>query len=337
MSGISSIFVGKNANLKLRSADIWIIFGASLVSVLFIFLVLAQEPAILKIKVGIFAAVLIAGITLSFLYFFHRRMRRVRVQLYQTLQVLENFDIDEPTSVKFEPSPYAAFNELNEYLSEMINRIRQHYQANKQFTANAAHELQTPLSVIKGHIELLLQSSRLGEKEIKTLGVILQNTNRLARLNSALILLSKIEHQRFSDFRKVNINRVTDEVLNNFQDLIKIQNLTVNKQYEDQLEVEMSATLAEIMVANLVQNAIRHNILDGWMNIVIKSDTFCVINSGKVLTVKPRALLKRFRRETNVEESLGLGLSIVQRICDHSELALDYQHEEGVHTLTIKF
>ncbi len=310
---------------------------AATFSVLFILLVFAGEPLMIRLKVGVFALMLILGISIAFLYFFRRRMKRVRVQLYQTLQVLENFDIDEPTSVKFKPSPYHAFNELNEYLSEMINRIRQHYQANKQFTANAAHELQTPLSVIKGHIELLLQSSRLGEREIKTLGVILQNTNRLARLNSALILLSKIEHQRFADFRKVKINRVTDEVLKNFQDLIEIQNLTVRKRYETTLEVEMSATLAEIMVANLLQNAIRHNILDGWIEIVIKSDHFCVINSGKVLQVKPRLLLKRFRRETDVEESLGLGLSIVQRICDHSEFELDYQHDNGVHTLTVKF
>ncbi|GJM35944.1 MAG: hypothetical protein DHS20C18_49450 [Saprospiraceae bacterium] len=264
-------------------------------------------------------------------------MKKIRAQLFQTLEVLEHFDIDEPTPVKFEKSPYSAFNELNDYLLELINRVRKHYQANKQFTSNAAHELQTPLSVIKGHIELLLQSKRLGEKEIKTLGIILQNTNRLARLNSALILLSKIEHHRFADFKKVNLNRITYDVLNNFQDLIEIQHLHVRTNDNLNLEVEMSATLAEIMIANLIQNAIRHNNSNGWINIVIKKGKLCVINSGKVLEIEPRKLLKRFRRETNVEESLGLGLSIVQRICDHSGFSLDYQHEAGVHTLSVKF
>jgi len=73
---------------------------------------------------------------------------------------------------------------------------------------NASHELQTPLAIIKGHVELLLNSPQFKEKEIGSLGVILQNTNRLSRLNHALILLSKIEHNRYSDFETIEIKQV---------------------------------------------------------------------------------------------------------------------------------
>ena len=143
-----------------------------------------------------------------------RRIKIIRNQLYQIFETLEEFDVDEPQKVKFDESPFPIFNELNEYLIELIERIRGNYQANKQFTQNASHELQTPLAIIKGHVELLLQSPRIGEKEIESLAVVLQNTNRLSKLNSALILLSKIEHQRFSDEKqkafKVKLNVESD-------------------------------------------------------------------------------------------------------------------------------
>ncbi|MEL6926374.1 MAG: histidine kinase dimerization/phospho-acceptor domain-containing protein, partial [Bacteroidota bacterium] len=155
----------------------------------------------------------------------YQRIKIIRAQLYQILQTLEEFDVDEPRKVAFDPSPFPIFNELNEYLIELIDRIRNNYQANKQFTQNASHELQTPLAVIKGHVELLLQSPNLRQKEIESLGIVMQNTNRLARLNSALILLSKIEHQRFGDTEQVDFTKVSKEVLHNFKDLIEIQEL----------------------------------------------------------------------------------------------------------------
>jgi len=290
---------------------------ALIVAITFIFLAFPPEyqpNAALAISVPL----LVLGI--GFRLITRQRIQIIRNQLYQILQTLEEFDVDEPSKVAFEESPFPIFNELNEYLIELIDRIRGNFhQANKQFTQNASHELQTPLAIIKGHIEILLQSPRMAEKEFESLAVVLQNTNRLSRLNSALILLSKIEHQR------------------NFKDHIQIQEIVVKKSYQADFEVEMSQTLAEILIANLIQNAIRYNDEEsGEIFIQMDAKQFSMSNPGKTLAVAPKQLFKRFKRESEVEESLGLGLSIVKRICDQSDLTIDYTNKDNWHTLTVK-
>ena len=265
-----------------------------------------------------------------------QRIKIIRNQLFQIFETLEEFDVDEPKKVEFGESPFPIFNELNEYLIEMIERIRGNYQANKQFTQNASHELQTPLAIIKGHVELLLQSPRIGEKEIESLAILLQNTNRLSKLNSTLILLSKIEHQRFSDTEIIDFEKIVEQVLKNFKDLISIQEIKIEKNFIGKFEIEMSETLAEILVANLVQNAIRHNIEDdGFIKIKISTNQFSISNLGLPPKIPTAALFKRFKRDSPVEESLGLGLSIIKRICEQSDLDIQYGFEKGIHQLTI--
>ncbi|MFK7772883.1 MAG: sensor histidine kinase [Saprospiraceae bacterium] len=283
--------------------------------------------------VVIFPALVLA---IGFRMVTYHRIQLIKNQLFQILETLEEFDVDEPKKVSFEESPFSIFNELNVYLIELINRVRKNYQANKQFTQNASHELQTPLAVIKGHVEILLQSPRIGEKEIESLAIVLQNTTRLSKINSALILLSKIEHQRFSDTIKVNFQKTTEEILKNFKDLISIQEIQIEKNYSGNFEVEMSETLAEILLANLIQNAIRHNIENGFIKVEIKDHEFSISNSGVPPKMVTESLFKRFKRDSEVEESLGLGLSIVKRICEQSTLNIIYSFQNGTHQLTLK-
>lgn len=273
---------------------------------------------------------------LGFWIITYQRIKIIRGQLYQILQTLEEFDMDEPGNVSFEKSPSPMFNELNEYLVELVSRVRKNFRANKQFTQNASHELQTPLAVIKGHVEILLQSPNIGEKEIKSLALVLQNTNRLSKLNSALILLSKIEHQRFPDSEYVSFSEITEEVFHNFKDLLDIQGLELKRNIQGDFQVEMSKTLAEILVANLVQNAIRYNLSGGYIEVSMASDLFMITNPGKDLKADPMTLFNRFKRESNIEESLGLGLSIVKRICDQHTLKLSYTNPKGFHTIKIE-
>ncbi len=293
-------------------------------------------PAGFYIKAILMVLIPLLILAVGFRIITYQRIQIIRNQLYQIFHRLEEFDVDEPQKVAFEKSPFPIFNELNEYLIELINRIRSDYQANKQFTQNASHELQTPLAIIKGHVELLLQSPNIGEKEIESLAAVLQNTNRLSKLNSALILLSKIEHQRFVDTEMVDFEKLTDDLLQNFYDLIKIQGIRVYKKNAASFVVEMSVTLAEILVANLLQNAIRHNIENGSIDINIEARSFTITNSGNPLKESPDNLFKRFKRSTNVEESLGLGLSIAKRICDQSGLDISYLQEGGEHSLRIQ-
>ncbi len=292
-------------------------------------------PSDFYAEAAFLAMVPLTVLAIGFRVITYQRIKTIRNQLYQILETLEQFDVDEPKKVQFEKSPFPIFNELKEYLIELIDRIRAHYQANKQFTQNASHELQTPLAIIKGHVEILLQSPNIGEKEIESLAIVLQNTNRLSKLNSALILLSKIEHQRFGDTQKLDFTNVSIEVLKNFHDLIYIQELTIKKDFREPFEVEMSETLAEILIANLVQNAIRHNIENGFIEIKVDANSFTISNPGKALNVSTETLFKRFKKESDSDESLGLGLSIIRRICEQSGLDVFYDCKGELHVLRI--
>ncbi len=304
---------------------------ASLVGVILVYFLL-PEDYFAKALLCIAIPLIVLGIGFRIITF--QQIRKIRNQLYQIIQTLEEFDLDEPTKVKFEKSPFPIFNELNEYLVELINRVRSNYIANKQFTQNASHELQTPLAIIKGYIEILLQSPRLGEKDIESLAIILQNTNRLSKLNAALILLSKIENQRFGESELVSFKVVLNDILKNFKDLIEIQELDISINIHEDFEVEMSSILAEILIANLVQNAIRHN-ESNFITIEIGKSFFKISNLGKELTISTKSLFKRFKRQSDKEESLGLGLSIVKRICEQNDLNLKYNHDHGRHTISI--
>jgi len=290
-----------------------------------------------------FKAIIILGgfpllvLGLSFRLITQHRVRLLRTQLQQIISTLEQFDVEEPEKVVFQKSPFNLFNELNENILELIEHIRSNYQANRQFTQNASHELQTPLAIIKGHVELLFNSPRLKEKEIESLGVIMQNTNRLSKLNHALILLSKIENNRYSDFEKINIQEIIQDILTNFKDLINLQEIEIEEIYYNDLVIDMSETLAEILFANLFSNAIRYNVADGFIRIKIEDQTVAITNAGEILTVPTESLFKRFKRESTVEESLGLGLSIVKRICDSHDIDIQYIHQHGLHKIVLTF
>ena len=121
------------------------------------------------------------------------------------------------------------------------------------------------------------------------------------------------------------------------QQLLQLQEIEVEKSYANPISIEMSTTLAEILFANLFQNAIRYNVEEGFIKIKIDKQTVTIANPGEELDVLPETLFKRFKRQSDVEESLGLGLSIVKRICELYEIEVKYLHQAGLHQLVLKF
>jgi signal transduction histidine kinase len=263
--------------------------------------------------------------------------KRDRVVVYQLTRVLRTFDAHEHVTlagIPFFPGDRA----IERPLKEIIRRLQANYQANKQFTQNTSHELQTPLAIIKGNIEMLLQSEKLTKGEVSALGTILKQTNRLSRLNSGLALLAKIETQGFSDDEPVDLQATAEDVIEHFSDLIQARHIEIRRRFRSELRVLMSASLAEIMLANLVQNAIRHNVPEkSYVDLRIDEGTLWITNPGATLDEEPETLFERFKRHSAKEDSLGLGLSIVQHICERYEFDLAYLYRDGLHTLRIQF
>ncbi len=286
-----------------------------------------------------FLAVVLAPLTVlavSFRLITQTRIRRIRDQLTTIIETLREFEVDNGDTVHFSTSSFNVINRLNRQLLDLIEQARANFQTKKQFTQNASHELQTPLAIIKGHVETLLQSSNLGDEEMKSLAIVLQNTNRLSKISSALILLSKIEQQRFSDEKEVNFSELTQRVLALFRDMIELKGISVVRIGHPAFRATMSEALAEILLTNLIHNAIRHNLAQGGsIQIEAQDHTFTISNTGRPLRSDPAEMFLRFHRESDSEESLGLGLSIVERICKTHQLRVTYSYIKDRHVIQL--
>lgn len=103
----------------------------------------------------------------------------------------------------------------------MTDKIYNDYVNMKEFTENAAHEMQTPIAVVLSKLELLLQDTNLKEEQEQS---ILQSTKALgqsSKLNKNLLLLAKIENNQFETTEESNLEEVTKKYLQFFDEFIK--------------------------------------------------------------------------------------------------------------------
>ncbi len=99
----------------------------------------------------------------------------------------------------------------------------------------------------------------------------------------------------------------------------------------------MNDSLADILLSNIILNAIKHNFPGGMIRIDLNENAFIVSNSGDKPKLKPGELFERFKKESTSPESLGLGLSIVKTICDSYGFDVSYHFKDGIHVVKITF
>lgn len=179
---------------------------------------------------------------------------------YDTIEKISKYDVNSHESFSLNQSDIKEFDDLNKVMVKMTDRIQNDYVNLKEYIENASHEIQTPLAIINSKMELLLQSGDLKEKQYKTVADAYEAVNRLSRLNKTLILLAKIENRQFPESKAVNPAEMIDLQLENLEDLIHAKKIKVTKHMEEEATIRMNPYLAEIMLINLIKNALRHNI-----------------------------------------------------------------------------
>lgn len=256
---------------------------------------------------------------------------------YKTLGSLDQYQIQKHETLTFEKQEITEFDQLNLAVTHLTDRIAEAYQNLKEFTENAAHEIQTPLAVILSKIEGLFQDETLSESQLVTLMGVSEAANRLGRLNQALLLLTKIENRQFlAGSEPINLVPIINAKLGDLEDLISQRNIRIEMDVEPTGPVIHQA-LAEILVNNLLTNAIRHNVVNGKIIIILRQGILSVKNTGKMLTSNPEQLFERFRKESVSSGSLGLGLALVKTICEVNGQQLKYEIDNEWHVLTVSW
>lgn len=256
---------------------------------------------------------------------------------YKTLSELNKYEIKNHEQHKFIPEKTLEFNQLNTALNKMMEKIYSDYVQQKEFTENASHEMQTPLAVVKANLSLLMQSPHLKEDEMNRLQTIENTIKKLSSLNKALILLSKIENNQFSESETIQVKSVVSKIADNFIDVIHSKNISLHLHLDQDISTKMNPTLAEILITNLLQNAIRHNTENGQITIELKENSLIISNTGNPLTIPEEQLFMRFKKNDASKESLGLGLSIVNCIAKSYGFDINYSYINSSHCFKVVF
>src|SRR3984957_15557394 len=258
----------------------------------------------------------------------------------RTLRVIQSFDLKQKEPVRLPATRTSEFRELNEFLKKMTEQAQDDYQSLKEFTENASHELQTPTAIIRGKLDLLIESDIRDEQAI----LIAETQNaleRLSRIHSSLTLLTKLENHEYEANTTVCISQLTRETLNSFEELIQLKSLTLLTTIAEKIYVPLHPSLADLLLTNLIGNAIRHNVPPGEENGLIRvsltRDGLIVVNTGRQPQVPTAELFERFKKGNSGSDSIGIGLAIVRQICDLSHFTIDYQYRDGFHCLAVGF
>ena len=256
---------------------------------------------------------------------------------YRTLGKLKNYKIESEQQLDFEKTDIDEFNNLNNTISALTRRNQQAYQAQKEFTENASHEMQSPLAVMQGKTELLMQTSPLTEEQASLISDLTAAGLRMNRLNRSLLLLSKIDNNQFPEKEQVDLTDLLRHAIDQYTNALAQKELSLSVDNPVRVNLTANRTLLETMLGNLLSNAIRHNVQGGKIEIAVTPEDLAIRNSGRPTALNPDKLFRRFQKQGGDVNSTGLGLEIVKKICDLNGYPIRYEFANGLHQFSIHF
>jgi signal transduction histidine kinase len=255
---------------------------------------------------------------------FHILLRELRL-----FNLIDNKDIPQiSTSID-------EFRELNQAVTAMSSRVKNDYKDLKTFTENASHELLTPIAVINSKLDTLLQTDNFSRQQSKLLNDLYSGVSRLTKLNQSLLLLVKIENHLLEGSQDINLKPVIEELVMQFEEIFQDKNLKVSCDLQDKT-LHTNPYLVDVLLNNLLSNAIRHNNRDGQIRIRLDSVKLSIQNTGENAALQNENLFKRFHKSASSEGS-GLGLTIARQICENLGYDLRYDFLNGLHIFTVIF
>jgi len=256
---------------------------------------------------------------------------------FEAIEKLKQFETSKEPVILGEQD-IEEFEELRQVLEVMTRRLAKDYKELKEYTDHTTHELQTPLAVIKSKTELLIQSENLGASEMKNLQAINTSVNQLSRLNSTLTLITRIENRQFTEKEKIKLTELLDRHLELLEEHIGLRGIKVEKRYQDEgMELLMDQGLADLLIANLLKNAIVHNMEGGSIVLETLPGRLLIRNDGSPLEFNQDELFTRFVRDTRRTGNFGLGLSLVKKVCDHYDFIIEYTFDNQQHMFKVTF
>jgi len=280
-------------------------------------------------------------IVLTLLFFLNKYYysRNLWKPFYDLLNKLKNFDTKKANVIKPEKTGITEFDEFYQVAFALTQKIQSDYTNLKEFTENTSHELQTPLAIIKSKVELLIQDETLNNEQIEYIKSIYNTVGKMSKINDGLLLLAKLDNvQKVDETDSINLKILVKEKLNLFEDFIQEKKIKVVIDMDDQFQLKMSIDLAKLLLTNLLSNAIKYNLPEqGMIEIKLAHHEFTIANSGKNSDADLNQYFTRFKKSSINNNSIGLGMSIVKKICDIYRFSIQYKFIDNLHCVSIVF
>lgn len=304
--------------------------------------VIVSEEAVRHDKLLIIGAVtlmsaLFFALLLGALILLNRRLsRRMWQPFYQTLKQIKQFDLDNPNNVHFEKTNIAEFDELNDSLKRLLQANITVYNQQKEFADNASHELQTPLAIVQSKLEMLSQSKTIDDDQYDLIEAAQAALIRAGRINKNLLLLTKIENNQFADKEAIDLYALVQDLSAQFAPFFEEKGCELQLNGHHPLMVQGNRILMEILVGNLLTNAIRHTQGPGNINVDLGADRLTVSNPGTA-PLNTSQLFKRFASVSPHSPGTGLGLALVRQIVVRYQWKVEYAFKNGHHHFYVIF
>lgn len=262
-------------------------------------------------------------------------LRKIWQPFYKTLQSIGGFNISDRKVIPESNASVDEFKYLDVALNRMTEKIVRDYEMVQSFADNASHEMQTPLAIINSKLDLLIQDQGLDERQMKPLQEMYDAVGRMSKLNQSLLLLTKIGNRQFEHTDLINLKTILTDKLRQLEDIFHAKQMHVKTDLQD-VSIELNSYLADILLNNLLSNAVHHNAEGGNIEIKLDPQKMSICNSGPALSFDASRIFRRFEKSSH-SQGVGLGLAIVKQICDSCHFIINYTFDAGRHTFVIRF
>jgi signal transduction histidine kinase len=294
----------------------------------------------LKIIIQRFLLVMMLGVILISL-FIDIAFARILLRPLNNIISKKLLPVPSPSSFDFTaiPSSTSEFNQLDDRINEMMHKLKDTFQIEKEFISNVSHELQTPISIIQNRIENIINEENLSDELLIKLSDSQRTLNRMSRIIKALLLISKIENDQYLKQDKVSAIELMDEVLEEIEERLSKKDITLHKHfYEDYTIQNCNRTLLFTMMTNLVNNAIKYNKDGGTIDIYTryKDGQFQIEVKDSGIGIEKNEIEGIFDRFTRLNkgkaDGYGLGLPLVKTIAGFHNIEIIVESTPDVGT-----
>ncbi|WP_028788985.1 ATP-binding protein [Terrimonas ferruginea] len=282
--------------------------------------------------VFILTAVLLAAAGIVVSYYLNRRLWK---PFFYNLEQLRSFSVSQPNPIHLQRSDVQEFSDMQHSLKELADRSQQEYIALREFTENASHEIQTPLSIVRVKLDKMSQMD-IPEEMASYIEQANAGIDRLSKLNKNLLLLARIDNNAFADKIKLRLDTALEQLTEQLTELFESKKLVVKKNTTP-VTVNASAYLCEVLLSNLLSNAFKYAETGSTISIQLNEHKLRISNPGKPLTIDNSKIFQRFIKGNPNASGAGLGLAIVQQICKLESWKIDYTYVGGQHEFEVIF